>query len=137
MNPDADLTPSGIAALIADFLEALDLEDVTIVGNDSGGAMSQVLVTPPPGADRPPGADQLRHPRELPAGDVQGDAAAGEAARRDVALAAPFRIAAIARPAFKPFAKTKIPDELIASWMAPGEERPGRAAGRRRRSRQG
>ena len=31
--------------LIASFLEALDLEDVTIVGNDSGGAMSQVLVT--------------------------------------------------------------------------------------------
>ncbi|MGN6557352.1 MAG: alpha/beta fold hydrolase, partial [Solirubrobacterales bacterium] len=45
MNPDADLSPPGIARLIADFLERLDLEDVTIVGNDSGGAMSQVLVT--------------------------------------------------------------------------------------------
>ena len=45
MNPDADLSPPGIAAIIAGFLEALDLEDVTIVGNDSGGAMSQVLVT--------------------------------------------------------------------------------------------
>ena len=45
MNPDADLSPPGIAATIASFLEALDLEDVTIVGNDSGGAMSQVLVT--------------------------------------------------------------------------------------------
>ena len=37
--------PSGIAAIIDSFLEALELEDVTIVGNDSGGAMSQVLVT--------------------------------------------------------------------------------------------
>ena len=45
MKPDADLSPPGIAATIADFLEALDLDDVTIVGNDSGGAMSQVLVT--------------------------------------------------------------------------------------------
>ena len=45
MNPDADLSPPGIAAIIASFLEALDLEDATIVGNDSGGAMSQVLVT--------------------------------------------------------------------------------------------
>ena len=45
MNPDADLSPPGVAATIASFLEALDLEDVTIVGNDSGGAMSQVLVT--------------------------------------------------------------------------------------------
>ena len=31
--------------MIADFLEALELDRVTIVGNDSGGAMSQVLVT--------------------------------------------------------------------------------------------
>src|SRR6185312_11038531 len=39
MSPDADLSPYGIAALVNSFLEALDLEDVTIVGNDSGGAM--------------------------------------------------------------------------------------------------
>ena len=45
MNEDADLSPPGIADLIADFLEALDLNGVTLVGNDSGGAMSQVLVT--------------------------------------------------------------------------------------------
>ena len=45
MKPDADLSPPGIAAIIDSFLEALELEDVTIVGNDSGGAMSQVLVT--------------------------------------------------------------------------------------------
>ncbi len=45
MKPDADLTPYGVAAIVASFLEALDLEDATIVGNDSGGAMSQVLVT--------------------------------------------------------------------------------------------
>ena len=31
--------------MIADFLEALELENVTIVGNDSGGAMSQITVT--------------------------------------------------------------------------------------------
>jgi len=45
MNADADLSPPGIANLIADFLEALDLSGATIVGNDSGGAMSQVLAT--------------------------------------------------------------------------------------------
>ncbi|MFC0541476.1 alpha/beta fold hydrolase [Kutzneria chonburiensis] len=42
--PDADLTPPGLAKLIADFLEALDLDDVTIVANDSGGALTQVLM---------------------------------------------------------------------------------------------
>ena len=36
------------------------------------------------------------------------------------ALAAPFRIGALARAAFRPFARTPIPAELVASWMEPG-----------------
>ncbi len=36
MRQDADLSPHGIAKLQAEFLEALDLRDVTLVGNDSG-----------------------------------------------------------------------------------------------------
>jgi pimeloyl-ACP methyl ester carboxylesterase len=36
MKPDADLSPRGIGALQAEFLDALDLHDVTLVGNDSG-----------------------------------------------------------------------------------------------------
>ncbi|MGV9412600.1 alpha/beta fold hydrolase [Nocardia sp. NPDC003693] len=43
--PAADLTPTGIADLIAAFLERLDLTDVTIVANDTGGAITQVLLT--------------------------------------------------------------------------------------------
>jgi pimeloyl-ACP methyl ester carboxylesterase len=45
MKGDADLSSFGLARLIADFLEALDLRDVTLVGNDSGGALSQFTVT--------------------------------------------------------------------------------------------
>lgn len=41
--PDADLSPPGVADLIESFMEALDLRDVTIVGNDTGGAITQVL----------------------------------------------------------------------------------------------
>jgi len=41
----ADWTPAGMAALIADFMAALELDDVTLVGNDSGGALSQLVVT--------------------------------------------------------------------------------------------
>jgi pimeloyl-ACP methyl ester carboxylesterase len=33
------------AALVADALDALDLDRVTLVGNDSGGAISQIVVT--------------------------------------------------------------------------------------------
>lgn len=45
MKPDADLTPPGLARLIVDFLEALELESVTLVGNDTGGALCQLVVT--------------------------------------------------------------------------------------------
>jgi pimeloyl-ACP methyl ester carboxylesterase len=45
MRPDADLTPLGFARLIRDFLVALDLKDVTLVGNDTGGAICQLVVT--------------------------------------------------------------------------------------------
>ena len=43
--PDADLTPPGVAAMIASFLVALDLHEVTIVANDTGGALTQILMT--------------------------------------------------------------------------------------------
>jgi pimeloyl-ACP methyl ester carboxylesterase len=45
MDETADLSPYGIAKLIDDFLAALDLHDVTLVGNDTGGAMCQIVVT--------------------------------------------------------------------------------------------
>jgi pimeloyl-ACP methyl ester carboxylesterase len=125
MSPEADLTPYGIARTIADFLEKLDLRDVTIVGNDSGGAMSQVLVTRHPERigrlvltncdtheNFPPGIFKAMPPiAALPGGMT--------------VLAAPFRIGALARAAFKPFSKKGIPPELVASWMRPALHDPG------------
>ena len=121
MNPDADLSPTGLARLIDDFLTKLELEDVTIVGNDSGGAISQVLATTHPERigrlvltncdtheNFPPGPFKLMPPlAKLPGGMSL--------------IAAPFRIEAVARLAFGPFTKTKIPNELIASWMEPAK----------------
>jgi pimeloyl-ACP methyl ester carboxylesterase len=125
MNPDADLSPYGIAAIVASFLEALDLTDVTIVGNDSGGAMSQVLVTRHPERigrlvltncdlyeNFPPGIFKAMPPiAKLPGGMTL--------------LSAPFRIGALARAAFKPFSKNPIPADLVASWMEPALHDPG------------
>jgi pimeloyl-ACP methyl ester carboxylesterase len=45
MGPDADLTPPALAALVADAIEAIGLDDVTLVGNDTGGALCQIAVT--------------------------------------------------------------------------------------------
>ncbi len=119
MSPGADLSPPGLAATIAAFLEANELEDVTIVGNDSGGAMSQVLVTRHPERigrlvltncdtheNFPPGIFKAMPPlAKLPGGMTL--------------LSLPFRSGAISRAAFKPFARSRIPAELIASWMQP------------------
>src|SRR4051795_8226280 len=119
LDPDADLSPPGIARLIAEFVERLEFEDVTIVGNDSGGAISQILAANPPQSlsrlaltncdtheNFPPGIFKAMPPlAKLPGGML--------------ALSAPFRIPFVARQAFAPFARTKIPDDLIASWMRP------------------
>ena len=48
MDDQADLSLRGMAAIVAELIEALDLRDVTVVGNDSGGAVTQVLVTQHP-----------------------------------------------------------------------------------------
>jgi pimeloyl-ACP methyl ester carboxylesterase len=124
MNPDADLSPPGIASLIHDFLEKMDLRDVTIVGNDSGGAMSQVLATRYPERvgrlvltncdtheNFPPGIFKTMPPlAKLPGGMAL--------------IAAPFRIGAVARAAFRPFTRDPLPPSLIASWMEPGLHDP-------------
>jgi pimeloyl-ACP methyl ester carboxylesterase len=48
MRPDADLSLPGIARLVAEFCERLDLADVTLVGNDTGGALAQLVMADPP-----------------------------------------------------------------------------------------
>jgi pimeloyl-ACP methyl ester carboxylesterase len=44
VNDGADLSPRGLATMIHDFMVALDLSDVTLVGNDSGGGLCQFLI---------------------------------------------------------------------------------------------
>jgi pimeloyl-ACP methyl ester carboxylesterase len=44
LNAGADLSPRGVARLVLGFIEALGLEDVTLVGNDTGGALAQFVI---------------------------------------------------------------------------------------------
>ena len=125
MKTDADLSPPGFADMIASFLEALDLDAVTIVGNDSGGAMSQVLVTRRPERvgrlvltncdtheNFPPSVFKLMPPLAKLPGAM-------------TVMGLPFRVGPLRRAAFAPFAKTKIPPQLIDSWMEPSQRDPG------------
>jgi pimeloyl-ACP methyl ester carboxylesterase len=44
LGDGTDLSLPGLARIVADFVEALGLDDVVIVANDTGGAVSQSLV---------------------------------------------------------------------------------------------
>ena len=50
MPPDADLSTPALADLLGDLIEAVGAKDGTLVANDTGGALSQVLVTTRPDA---------------------------------------------------------------------------------------
>lgn len=48
MSADADLSPKGCGGLIVETLATLDLDEVTLVGNDSGGAYSKIATASHP-----------------------------------------------------------------------------------------
>ena len=121
MNEEADLSAPGIARLIAEFMDALELEDVTLVGNDTGGALCQLVAADhrerlgrlvlttcdafenfPPPAVRPL-LTALKLPGALAATSVLG------------------RVRAVRGAAFKamPLTMQPIPDEQVKSWVAP------------------
>jgi pimeloyl-ACP methyl ester carboxylesterase len=116
MAPNADLTPPGLATILAELIERLGLDDVTVVGNDSGGAVSQVLVTTRPERigrlvltncdtheNFPPGIFKALPPlATLPGGPWL--------------LAQPFRIPALVRWALKPFAQSEVPPAYPEAW---------------------
>jgi len=44
MHAGADLSLPGVVRLVAEFCDRLDLQDVTLVGNDTGGALAQLVI---------------------------------------------------------------------------------------------
>jgi pimeloyl-ACP methyl ester carboxylesterase len=48
LNRGTDLSPLGLAKIVADFMAHLQLENVTLVGNDTGGAICQLVAVQHP-----------------------------------------------------------------------------------------
>jgi len=122
MRPDADLTPAGLARLVADFLIALDLPS-TLVGNDTGGANFSDHSGRHP--ERSGGwYDQLRRLPQTSCRRRSGAAAASSHPRGCVALAktahlAPVRVASACLPA------TRSRPTSTAGWADPIRTTPG------------
>ncbi len=129
LRPGADRSPRGIAALIAEFMLALELESVTVVANDTGGAISQILAAEHP--ERllglvltncdclenflPPLLRPLQWLAHVPGAYWL--------------LAQLTRSSWLRRSSlgFGMLSHERIPDDLTASWMAPMRERSVRA----------
>jgi pimeloyl-ACP methyl ester carboxylesterase len=121
MRPEADLSMRGIALLIAELLERLDLRDVTLAMNDWGGPqllvsegrdarIARLVITSCEAFDNvPPG---------LP-GRVLGLSAKLPGGLN--ALAQPLRLRPLRRlpVAFGLMAKRPIPDEVVDGWLHP------------------
>src|SRR4051794_30457248 len=127
MNPDADTSPRGVAHLIAEFLEALELEDATIVGNDTGGAICQVVVT-----ERPDRVGRLVLTncdafQDFPPTMFKGMVAAAKVPGGLKALLAPMRSAAMRKTpmAYGMLTKRPIPDEVTEAWVRPALDDAG------------
>jgi pimeloyl-ACP methyl ester carboxylesterase len=127
LRADADVSPLGVARLVDDFLRALDVDAVTLIGNDSGGAIAQLVAA--------------HHPRRL-ARLVLTPCDCYEnflppafrylqlAARIPLApklLLQSMRIPALRRTpiAFGWLAKKRIDRDLLDAWLEPALRDPG------------
>jgi pimeloyl-ACP methyl ester carboxylesterase len=52
VHPTADLSLPGVARLVTELVERLDLHDVTLIGNDTGGAVAQLIAADPAASAR-------------------------------------------------------------------------------------
>ncbi|MEU5535653.1 alpha/beta hydrolase [Streptomyces sp. NPDC020362] len=120
MRPDADLSAHGVARLLAEFLDRLELNDVTLVQNDAGTAqllvgvrderIARLVLTSCEALDNyPPGVQgRLLHRASRVPGGL-------------FLLLQSFRFPFLARmeTSLGGMAKTRLPKDLIARWYGP------------------
>jgi pimeloyl-ACP methyl ester carboxylesterase len=118
MDLGADLTMEGIAAMVSEFLEALELEDVVLVGNDTGGAIAQVVAVEHPqriGALVLTSCDAFEH---FPPPILKPLIAAAKVPPAFAAALQPMRTRFGRKRAYGALAHADI-DHLAAEWIEP------------------
>jgi pimeloyl-ACP methyl ester carboxylesterase len=118
MRPGTDMTPAGVAAIVAAFLAALDLDDVVLVGNDTGGMITQLVATAHQdrlGAMVLTSCDAFEH---FPPPILKPLVLAAKLPRLFRLALQPMRVAAGRRRAFGALSHSDI-DHLVSEWVAP------------------
>lgn len=123
MRQEAELTMEGIAAIIGEFLDSLELDDVVLVGNDTGGAISQIVATATPqrlGALVLTSCDAFEH---FPPPILKPFIRAAKLGPVFDAAAQPLRTKLGRKQAFGALAHADI-DSLVAEWLKPSLSDP-------------
>ncbi len=118
MREGAELTMEGVAAIVGELLDALGLEDVILVGNDTGGAIAQILATTAPGrlgALALTSCDAFEH---FPPPVLKPLIAAAKFAPAFKGALQPLRTRLGRKQAYGALAHADI-DELTADWVKP------------------
>jgi pimeloyl-ACP methyl ester carboxylesterase len=121
MNPDADISPESVAGLVAELIERLGLNDVTLVGNDTGGAICQLVVTSHPTRISRLVLTNCDAFDQFPPRKLRG--AIGALGRPGVvsALALLARLRPVRRLALAaaPLTLRPVPDPMVRGWVEP------------------
>lgn len=122
MNADADLSAPALGELIGELIDRLELEGVTIVGNDTGGALTQIAVAAHPGRIARlvlTNCDAFEHfPPDPFAGPVKLLARVPGLAK-GLELGGRLRSVRRRAMALAPLTVDPIPDELLQAWLSP------------------
>jgi pimeloyl-ACP methyl ester carboxylesterase len=119
MRRDSEMTMEGVAALVAEFLEALELHDVILIGNDTGGAIAQIVATTTParlGGLVLTSCDAFEH--FPPGGSFKTLIAAARFRSTFRAVMTPLRTKRVRRQGYGQLAHADI-DHLVKEWVQP------------------
>ncbi|CAM4315620.1 2-hydroxy-6-oxo-6-phenylhexa-2,4-dienoate hydrolase [Mycobacterium basiliense] len=123
LKAGADRSITGVAGMVADVLAALDLNDVVLVGNDTGGVVTQLVAVHHPqrlGALVLTSCDAFEH---FPPPILKPVILAGQSKPLFRTAIQALRVPAARRSAFADLAYADI-DELTQTWVHPALTNP-------------
>ncbi|MGB8406610.1 MAG: alpha/beta hydrolase [Mycobacterium sp.] len=123
LRPGADRSIQGVAGIVAETLDALDLQDVVLVGNDTGGVVTQLVAVHHPdriGALVLTSCDAFEH---FPPPILKPIIRAAQAKALFRAVAQVMRIPLVRKRAFSGLAHSNI-DALTREWVRSPQSDP-------------